>query len=364
MDDLDELIRTELRAREQQIGSGLPLAAVHAGIARRAARRRRRLVLGSAAGLVAVVGAVAALVGLPTREPPAARLPASPGVDRSGPDWSDPFSLGVRFGWTSPGVGESVARSGKTTRYLTYLTDDVVVEVFVYRPGAANANAMRRGSPVRLGAKRGYYLFLPIAAPERELGDRVAWEYRPGAWVTVSASSARGDPRHLRPGAETATALRVARTLRIGTGDRLHLPFRLDYVPPGLPLQDTGSQVAPAPGPQAPLQGWICLDSRPFTIKRRACALDVDVWPGVGSKTDYSPKPDRVVAGHPAVYMVKDGVGWLVLFDVDGRGGVAVVDSDLSVQPHPEAMLTRVAEGLRIVPHDADPRNWTDRPLG
>jgi len=53
-----------------------------------------------------------------------------------------------------------------------------------------------------------------------------------------------------------------------------------------------------------------------------------------------------------------------VLFNVDGAGGVAELSSDLTSQPHPEAMLTLVAERLRMVPNAADPRNWTDRPLG
>jgi hypothetical protein len=240
-------------------------------------------------------------------------------------------------------------------------------EVFVYDPGTFDPAPFRRGTPVTVAGHPAFavddraVVKVPRVGtpPEGSLvvhAPAVGWQDPSGAWVVVFGGF-DGD---------RTPALTVAALVRLGPPRDVHVPYRLGYVPAGLPVNAAMTAMgardavvgfgAPTPGlPSAhsfmyglALPAFLVVQADPHTP-------DLDrSFGGLGAPTP--------IAGLDTWYLTRSEPGLTVL---DGAGLLAVRTPhclvQISVQDRrrvPYDALKRMVEGARFA-DCGNPATWT-----
>jgi hypothetical protein len=309
------------------------------------ARRRRRRSAGAAAAAAAVVA-----VALPVT---VRGLSAAPGADATPPEASVPVA-----GATSSTPAARVPSGPRPPFAFTILPGSAAgyeirpvavnpdlqiaairgrgkaqIELLVYRPGA-ESRAMNgwdvTEDPVRVAVDR-----TPALYSARDGASAIRWEYAPGGWAVISATSSPVVPKE--------TLIALAEAVRFSAPYPAKVPYRLSYLPAGFkPFHFTwGAEGAGAPRPVVQFEDGAGHQG----------VMDIAIHDGAaGSRPEW--RADRTMAGRPADCTdLVDGRRCAVdfgSFTVDvGTGGLT------------DAVLERVVAGMRFADWD-DPATWYD----
>jgi hypothetical protein len=217
-----------------------------------AARRRRARIAGTVAASVVVIGAVAVVAPVathrltnttagpsagPTSARPGAPTPTIPTPPITG---STPGGGMLRFHFDLATVPHYVMTSfrivpGVQTVNIARDTDTgkVTGDLVVYDPGKYDPGPAKRGTPVEVNGKRGYYAkvvdqdtVVPGVPGGAIKQYAVTWEYAPNAWAIVQGEWS--------PATARAQELTIARAVRFDRTRPFLVPFRFGWAPPSL----------------------------------------------------------------------------------------------------------------------------------
>lgn len=354
-------------------GAGI-VAAAEAGAAR---VRRRRLHLGIGATVVAAIAAlvpVAATRGPTVPRPAPQHLPAQP-------PYRAALALTVDLAADGPYVKLEYGAWGTTQVILARPANQNPgpgATIMVHDPGTFDAARFTHGERVTVQGHEAYFvpdyiLGTELGLPPGTAGDRhvivgtsappgfteiptpaVGWPDASGAWVVVL------------DGGDKAKLLHVAEAVRLGAPRMVPAPFRLGYVPAGLP----GAYIrARHVGMNNATLGLGTVDDmsnpRSFVTVPKGIPLAVSAFAHGdyvdGHVADLGAAPTKV-AGLDTWYLTASDRGWGV---ADGAA-VLVVNTphcvvligvaDRNRVPYPE--LKRIVEGADFR-NCADERTWT-----
>jgi hypothetical protein len=360
----------EEKAAEAPDGIGL-LDQARAGADR--IRRRRRAMLGAAA-LVVLAAIVPAAVGPADRPSPTTGLPATAGPPSViWPPYRGSLQMTLDL---APGKDYLKLFYGVygPVQYITVRETSGKVkenwsgDIAVFDPGTFDATHLMRGERITVADHPGYYVpdllvgthggYLPGMPDGREVRlPAVGWQDASGAWVLVFQNQASQD---------RDTLLRIAQVVRLGQPRDIRAPYRLAYVPAGLP--GVYAQTAVHIGDQSSTIEFGTLPTPdPMDASdsiERDTALRVDVFPR-HEYLDSSTRdlgPPMKIAGHDGWYLTRStgnlsvdpGSSLLILYA--GRCHVRIGVRDVKQIPFRE--LKRMVQGARFT-DCADSATWT-----
>jgi hypothetical protein len=274
----------DIRDLRQALADEATLAPGSAGIieaaeARARFLRRRRTIARTAAVVTTALALVSAGLLVPdTRH----RLAERPGEPAPRGPLQLTVSLPPESGYSEVYRGVQGSKQSFEINAEQPREGDVGAQVVVHDPGTYDGEPLRRGEPITVQGRRGYYvpdLDLSLsgypgnkAAPKIPV-PAVGWEDASGAWVIVI-----GGARTM----ERSGLLRLAEDLRLGPPRDLLAPFHLNYVPDGLGPVEASSKGSTMPSYTATRNFILGLSAGDPKIR--------EVWIGAEARDDDSPK--------------------------------------------------------------------------
>jgi hypothetical protein len=319
--------------------------------------RRRKMVAGTAVVVTTALALVSAGLLVPdTRH----QLTEQPD-EQHGP--RGPLQLTVSL---PPESGYSAVYRGVKGSTQSFVVEaeqpregDAGAQVVVHDPGTYDAEPLRRGEPIAVQGRPGYYVpdldlslsgYPGYEAAPRILVPAAAWQDASGAWVIVIGGKGSME----RPG-----ILRVAEDLRLGPPRDLLAPFHLNYVPDGLGPVEVSSKGSTMPSYTATRNFILGLNSG--DPKTREVWIGAEARDENGTKGVPAPRGEgpTVIGGHETWY-TESAESSSVQLDV---GACLYTFGTLGTDRLPRAELNRMVENAQL--QDCSKRDedtWT-KPL-
>lgn len=346
---------------------------------RRRTTRRALLAGGTALGVSAVLGGVAAIRPVLRADapdpaattPPARAWPPGPNGALEGPTLPRPparFDLlgqWAAFGWLpfTPATVSSRAAEGYVEIRAATPGQDIGVNLFlgsevaddVLRTGGSATQAPPvAGRPARWVAREDRY---------DEFDEALQWQYVPGEWAQARTSQVKaGHP--MPTGAERRAMLhRVASSVGLSATRRQRFPFTTDALPADLPLFRVEVELAEDGQWSANIYS-----GRRATIQRSTLSLTVKRTLAEWAREEPLPPADvdssaisrDSVDGHRAFRMKTGDVDELTVWLPDHLI-VSVAAKGDSLRQLGASGALGLYRAIRVLP---DPATWSERPLG
>jgi hypothetical protein len=331
------------------------------------ARSRRRLVpaLAAAAAIVAIGAAAVATTPLELQRHSPAGVPDGTAPPPRSVRVCSPSPQDLTIFRIDPAPGLRYADGGlvdcgRRSTTVWAIDGKTIGNLTVYDAGAYDPTMTRAGRPVQIAGHPGFVGHLATSA----IGDQpelpasgVAWEYRPGAWATLSGVDGGVDRR-------MPLIQRLATALHPDARDPLLVPMRLRHLPAGVELafgsssHTTGAlfdfqPVRYEPDPRCP--------AAPNRFSSCAPGLIVQLDRATGPGLDGVPGQRIQVAGHEArlqsAPLMPPGQTRLVVLEGPWTVTVSVRGPSLHL---PEQQLIQIAAGVVPAASLTDQSTWFD----
>jgi len=313
------------------------------------AKRRWLTPLAAAAAVAAAVVVAGTLVvehRAGHRDQPASTRPSALGRDL----WFTPYVHPIE-GYDVTAISMDNSAVGIGVRYPGH-TDSEAGDITAYAPGIWDPALAKGSTRLTVHGRPAYY---GVMNQGGYMLPTLAWQSGSGGWIVIRGwNDAAARSRHLDPRTEE---LRVAAKVDDAAAERLHLPFRIGYLPAGLQFARVSVHLTkPAGDTQIVFSqtGTTHYDRTGTLSDRTLPAGMVSIILSPNSQPGQPTVRNTKVDGHDADFNEEQPDGQRILT-------VYVAGGSLTLQgPYSKAELIKIFRSIVLAPDVDDPATWFD----